>query len=103
MRVDHLVPAPSAALLLVYQYADAFLRLQREPFSPVWQGQHLAPQDRFCLLGARVSTSQTISSCVVMRIGMNASAGLVSIRVTVCAQKIGGGGLHRVLTERAVP
>ena len=49
------------------------------------------------------STSQTISSCVVMRIGMNASAGLVSIRVTVCAQEVGGGGLDRVLAERAVP
>src|SRR5262249_30295773 len=33
------------------------------------------------------STSQTISSCVVMRIGMNASAGFVSIRVTVSRRR----------------
>ena len=33
------------------------------------------------------STSMQISSCVVMRIGMNASAGFVSIRVTVARKR----------------
>ena len=33
---------------------DAFLRLQRQTRGPVRQGQHLAPQDRLRLLGARL-------------------------------------------------
>ena len=83
--------------------ADALLRLQRQTCGPVRQGQHLAPQDRLRLLGARLVD---LADDLVMR--RHADRHERERRVGFdpgyrLAQEVGGGGLHRILAKRAVP
>ena len=93
----------SAAFALRVVGADALLRLQRQTCGPVRQGQHLAPQDRLRLLGARLVD---LADDLIMR--RHADRHERERRVGLdpryrLAQEVGGGGLDRVLAKSAVP
>src|SRR6516165_5936120 len=89
-NLAHAAP-PNLDDLSSWSAAFAFV-YQRHTFSSDCSGRPAAQSGRVSISRRRIafassarasSTSQTISSCVVMRMGMNASARLVSIRVTV--------------------
>ncbi len=92
----------SAAFDLVYQAQTALLRLQRQACGPVRQRQHLAPQDRLRLLGARLVD---LEDDLVMRRHADRHERERRVRFDAGyrqAQEVGGSGLGRC-SPRSVP
>src|SRR5262249_26539644 len=101
-----LVEIRGGPFLVAAQHAEAERRIHRSAaFDLVYQAHTLPPdcsgrpaaqsgrvsishrRIAFASSARAASTSQTISSCVVMRIGMKVSLGLVSIRVTAARSR----------------